>query len=60
MTTYNDKIICPYCQYEYSECLDYFEADVRDGSEIRLTCENCNKEMIVYLNIEYFFNTISD
>ena len=50
-----ENIICPHCNYKYSECLDYFEKDYSDEDNISIQCENCNKEFIVSLHINYSF-----
>jgi len=49
------EIVCPYCDYEYSESWEY--GMEYDGDSTELECPECNKKFSVVMNIETTFTS---
>lgn len=49
---FEDNIICPYCDYEFSESWEYNECDSEE-----VECHNCSKKFNLSVNISVTYST---
>jgi uncharacterized Zn-finger protein len=55
--SFNAEAVCPYCGYVEENSLEIFHYDDGDGAKTEHTCDNCDEEYDVTLNIEHTFTT---
>ncbi len=53
---YGDNIICPYCQYEFSDSWDF---NLESDTESEIECGNpeCEKEFAVIMDVSVSYST---
>jgi len=53
----NAEVVCPYCGYVDTDSWEIFEYDDVDGAKTEYTCNECEKEFVIILNVEYSFTS---
>ncbi|MFH2143074.1 MAG: hypothetical protein ABIJ97_11660 [Bacteroidota bacterium] len=55
-TDYTDEIICPYCGCKFMDSWK-ISADMSDGETVITSCQECDKEFNVLVNIDISYTT---